>query len=113
MYINIGLNNLDYRYDVYQMFNIFYTFEDIKFNEDDKLTFDVNIGEDYLKISEDNKEYTYKISKDKNFKEELKKGIFIYLTDKLRIIHPWGTLVGIRPSKIALKLLNEGKSEKK
>ena len=111
MYINIGLNNLDYRYDVYQMFNIFYTFEDIKFNEDDKLTFDVNIGEDYLKISEDNKEYTYKINKEKNFKEELKKGIFIYLTDKLKDFYPWGTLVGIRPSKIALKLLNEGKSE--
>ena len=30
MDINIKLNDLKYRYDVYQMFNIFYTFKELK-----------------------------------------------------------------------------------
>lgn len=112
MYINIGLNNLDYRYDVYQMFNIFYTFDDIKFNEDKEKNFAVNIDSEALTILDGAEKYVYKISSHKNIKEELKKGIFLYLTDKLKDFYPWGTLVGIRPSKIALKLLNEGKTEK-
>ena len=34
MHINIYLDNLNYRYDVYQMFNIFYTFHELKFVND-------------------------------------------------------------------------------
>ncbi|MGL5615488.1 MAG: coproporphyrinogen III oxidase [Sarcina sp.] len=111
MYINIGLNNLDYRYDVYQMFNIFYSFDDIKFNEEKNFNYEVNIETEKVTIKENDEVYVYKIREDKNLKEEIKKAIFLYLTDKLKDFYPWGTLVGIRPSKIALKLLNEGKSE--
>ena len=46
MYIKIYLNDLKYRYDVYQMFNIFYTFKEFKFvNEDEERDYDVFISE--------------------------------------------------------------------
>ncbi|MGL5244725.1 MAG: coproporphyrinogen III oxidase, partial [Sarcina sp.] len=48
-----------------------------------------------------------------NFKEQLKIIIFKFLSDELKDEYPWGTLVGIRPSKIALSLLNEGYDEEK
>ena len=45
MHINIYLDNLNYRYDVYQMFNIFYTFHELKFvNEADIYDYKVEIG---------------------------------------------------------------------
>ena len=41
----------------------------------------------------------------------LRRFLFVCLRDITGEVHPWGTLIGIRPSKIALKLLNEGNSE--
>ena len=46
----------------------------------------------------------------KNIKEDIKRLVFESLKDITGEEHPWGILVGIRPSKIALKYLNEGKS---
>ena len=113
MHINIYLDNLNYRYDVYQMFNIFYTFHELKFvNEADIYDYKVEIGEDFIKVSSKNDSYIEKTTKDDNFKECLKRCIFSFLTTKLKDYYPWGILVGIRPSKIALKKLNEGKTEK-
>ena len=34
MEIKISLNDLKYRYDVYQMFNIYYPLEEIKFEDE-------------------------------------------------------------------------------
>ena len=113
MHINIYLDNLNYRYDVYQMFNIFYTFHELKFvNEADIYDYKVEIGEEFIKVSSKNDSYIEKTTKDDNFKECLKRCIFSFLTAKLKDYYPWGILVGIRPSKIALKKLNEGKTEK-
>ena len=118
--VRIHLNNEEFRYDVYQMFNLFFTFEDIEFIEEDSDVY-VEILEDSLKIiaKKDNlckyeikdKSYKYEFKDNGNYKEELKKGIFIYLKSITEKELPWGTLTGIRPSKRAMKLLDEGKSE--
>ncbi len=113
MHINIYLDNLDYRYDVYQMFNIFYTFYELRFiSETDIWDYKVEIKEDFIKVSSKNDSYSNQIMKEDNFKERLKRCIFSFLTTKLKDYYPWGILVGIRPSKIALKELNKGKTEK-
>lgn len=112
MYIKIYLNDLKYRYDVYQMFNIFYTFKELKFvNEDEERDYDVFISENMVKISDKENSFSYEFKEGYGFKTELKKGIFKFLADTIKDEYPWGTLVGIRPSKIALSLIREGKSD--
>lgn len=107
MELKIKLNNLKYRYDVYQMFNIYYALDEIKFEEDGDYI--INIEED--KISFLFNEFYRECNVGENIKEDIKRLIFSALKDITGDYYPWGILVGIRPSKIALKYLEEGKSE--
>lgn len=108
MDIILSLNDMKYRYDVYQMVNIFYPFHDIKFQDDD-FHIKVNIGESEIEVRDSEKSLIRKNSQ--NIKEEIKKAVFSFFAEKSGKVMPWGTLVGIRPSKIALSLIKEGKSE--
>ena len=106
----IKLNDFKYRYDVYQMFNIYFPLDEIKFSEED--------GEYIITIDSEGVTFNYCdinlkeiFSEDEYLKETIKKLIFKALAGITGETYPWGTLVGIRPSKIALKLLREGKSE--
>lgn len=103
----IKLNDLKYRFDVYQMFNIYYPLNEIKFEEDGD--YEVNVDE--KKVSFRYKDFYKEVTEISNLKETLKKIIFTSLKEITGDYYPWGILVGIRPSKIALKLLEEGKSE--
>lgn len=111
MKINIGLNDLKYRYDVYQMFNIYFPLDELKFPEEGDYDYIVNIEDDKVLFKTSNLALSEKI--EDNIKDSIKKVIFKGLREITKDIYPWGTLVGIRPSKIALKLLNEGESEEK
>lgn len=103
----INLNDLRYRYDVYQMFNIYYPLNEIKFEDNGE--YEVNIEEE--KIIFKHKDFYREVKDFDNTKEAVKKLIFSSLHEITGDYYPWGILVGIRPSKIALKLLEEGKSE--
>lgn len=110
MDIDIKLNDFKYRYDVFQMFNIYFPLEQLNFSETN--------GEYIVNINEDSVEFSYKedytkadVTKEDNIKDIIKKVIFEELQKLTGDYYPWGTLVGIRPSKIALKHLVEGKSE--
>lgn len=107
MEIIIKLNNLKYRYDVYQMFNIYYPLEEINF--EDRGEYIVNIEEN--KVSFSYKNFYKESNLGENIKEDIKRLIFSSLKDLTGDYYPWGILVGIRPSKIALKYLEEGKSD--
>ncbi|MBE6052465.1 MAG: coproporphyrinogen III oxidase [Clostridium sartagoforme] len=107
MELKIKLNNLKYRYDVYQMFNIYYALDEIKFEEYGDYI--INIEED--KISFLFNEFYRECKVSDNIKEDIKRLIFSSLKEITGDYYPWGILVGIRPSKIALKYLEEGKSE--
>ena len=58
-----------------------------------------------------NNNFYKEISFSQNIKEDIKKLVFSSLREITKEEYPWGILVGIRPSKIALKYLEEGKSE--
>lgn len=110
MDINIKLNDFKYRYDVYQMFNIYFPLDQIDFSELE--------GDYHVEINDKQVRFSYKdfhregfYNEGEFFKETIKKVIFEALKDITGDNYPWGTLVGIRPSKIALKHLREGKSE--
>ena len=107
MEIKIKLNNMKYRYDVYQMFNIYFPLDEIKFLDDGDYI--VNILED--KVEFKCNEYYNETKIFENIKEDIKRLVFSSLKDITKEEYPWGILVGIRPSKIALKYLEEGKTE--
>ena len=107
MEIKIKLNDMKYRYDVYQMFNIYFPLDEIKFLDDGDYI--VNILDN--KVEFINGDYYKKIEISENIKEDIKRLVFSSLKDITQEEYPWGILVGIRPSKIALKYLEEGKTE--
>lgn len=107
MEIKIKLNNMKYRYDVYQMFNIYFPLDEIKFLDDGDYI--VNILDNKLNFLYN--EYHKESLISENIKEDIKRLVFSSLKDITKEEYPWGILVGIRPSKIALKYLEEGKTE--
>ena len=111
MEISIKLNDFKWRYDVYHAFNIYFPLHEIKFSEVEG-DYNVQIFSD--KVIFDYQEYHREALRreDEKIKETAKKLIFKSLKEMTGCIYPWGTLIGIRPSKIALKHLRDGKTEK-
>ncbi|NLK95516.1 MAG: coproporphyrinogen III oxidase [Clostridiales bacterium] len=111
MDINVQLNNYKYRYDVYHVFNIYFNLKKINFSttEGDYIIF---VSDDYVSFSYKDINSKAYFSEDEKPKETIKKLIFRELKKLTGDIYPWGTLIGIRPSKIALKHLRDGKNNK-
>ena len=107
MEIKIKLNDMKFRYDIYQMFNIYFPLDEIKFLDDGDYI--VNILDN--KVEFINGDYYNETIISENIKEDIKRLVFSSLKDITEEKYPWGILVGIRPSKIALKYLEEGKTE--
>ena len=91
MEVIIKLNNLKYRYDVYQMFNIYYPLYEIKF--EDKGDYIIDIEED--KVSFSYKKLYKEALLGENIKEALKKLIFSSLKEITGDYYTWGILVEI------------------
>lgn len=110
MEIIINLYDLKNRYDVFQIFNLFFPLREFKF---DSLHWNYKITQDEntIYIEDEIGIEIYSINKEINFKEELKKSIYIFLKKRTGKDFPWGTMLGIRPSKVALSLLRDGKDE--
>ena len=110
MEVNVQLNNYKYRYDVYHVFNIYNHLKKINFSETE--------GDYHINVYENKVTYEFKDRYAEDFfsdiekpKETIKKLIFRELKSLTKDDYPWGTLIGIRPSKIALNLIKEGKNE--
>lgn len=108
--IKVKLNDMSFRYDVYLMINLYFSFIDIDFVEE-SYDLKIEISEDKIFIEGLLEPRTYIMRESYKKSEEIKKAIFNYLKDLTGKIMPWGTLVGIRPSKKALALLESGYSE--
>lgn len=110
--IKVKLSDMKYRYDVFLMINLFFSFIDIDFGDED-WDLSINIEKDRVLIESKDGEQTFihHINEKYKLSEELKKGLFLCLKARTNKVLPWGTLVGIRPSKKALDLLEKGYSE--
>lgn len=109
--IKIKLNDEAYRYDVYHMFNLFYSFTNIDFVDKD-YDYEVDIIKNKLSIKgKDEKFRNFKINNEVNIKEQVRESVFRYLKDRTGKELPWGILIGIRPTKIALDMMDRGLSE--
>ncbi|MBW9147760.1 coproporphyrinogen III oxidase [Clostridium sp. CM028] len=109
--IKVKLNNAEFNYDVYQIINLFFLFPDIKFVEEN-YDFNIEVKEDMVVIQKGFESFEYTINKLYKLKEEVKKAVFLYFSKDTTRELPWGTLIGIRPSKRALELLQKDISEK-
>ena len=109
MEIKVYLNNLKYRYEVYQLFNVYFPMKEIKFVEKEEADYIFYIEEQLLGLKY--KDYCKEESLGEDIKNSLRRFLFLCLKDITKDIYPWGILIGIRPSKIALKLIKEGNTE--
>lgn len=111
MEIKVNLNDLKFRYEVYQLFNVYFPMHNIKFLDSDNSDYIFYIDDKIMKFN--HKEYSKEESLGEDIKNSLRRFLFLCLKDITNDIYPWGILIGIRPSKIALKLLKEGNTEEK
>ena len=125
--ILIQLNKQDFEYDLHSLVKSFYPGEDVTVCYEEP----ENAGEALLKISviykeqeiavrfeKDGqvvKEDTEAVEYEKNRKEtknHLKYRVYRMLSDYTGTTLPWGTLTGIRPTKIPMALLEQGMSNR-
>lgn len=93
------------RYHVYHILSLYYAFSDIVFLENpDEVDISIHLEDQMLCIIFFGVEHIYHFSEMNTMRREL----FILLREKTGKILPWGILIGIRPSKIVLNLINEG-----
>lgn len=108
MPFKIYLNDMKYRFDIYHIVNVFYGNDKLEFTNAEDCSLKIEINTENIIIN--GKFKTFSNDKHLTVKEEIKKAVFEYLSKETEIEHPWGTLIGIRPSKIASELINKGKS---
>lgn len=108
--IRVYLSDIKYRYEVFQIINLYYTLENIVFVEENG---DINLLIEDKKILLSFHNHSYEFIKDYKFteKECINLALFSFLKKITNKEFPWGTLIGIRPSKIALNLLEKGMDE--
>jgi coproporphyrinogen dehydrogenase HemZ len=105
--MKVFLNNKDFSQEVHETIKIFFPFNEVVFSNEN-FDFQVDISEDKIDISfpKLQKEFLYDL--EDNMKASIRKFIYKALASITHIEPPWGILVGIRPSKIALKLISKG-----
>lgn len=104
----IKVTDEKFKYEIYNVFHLFY--DEVNFIDDSKYDYKLATEKDSIEILQDNIGKIYRYEKELTEKENVKKIIYQYLSAVTGKKVPWGTLVGIRPTKIVLNLLKEGKT---
>ena len=124
-YIYVKLNQANYEYDVHSLVKAFYTQEQGKVvtpdskhkpGEDIAPFIELCLGESNALLWINGKEYMWQSTfsqkeKPKEYKDGFKQFLYQTLVDVTGRVLPWGNLTGIRPTKLAFAMLEEGKSE--
>lgn len=108
--IKIKLNKMEYRYQVYHIVELFFKYSELEFVEENS-DYSIEIQEERLLCSDKCETCEFTFERELTYKENIKKAIFLYFTNKTKKFLPWGTLIGIRPTKKALTFLKENKSD--
>ena len=120
------LNKPEFEYDIHSLIKAFFpeenvsaTAEEKKYDEEITRMFQICYGEKEISIAWDGVtsgkkgEVSFEVdfSDRQATKNQLKQKLYQVLSDITGEKLPWGTLTGIRPTKIPMKLLEEGKSK--
>lgn len=119
--ILVVFNKANYEYDVHSLIKAFFPKEDVcmvekaspEESEQASSVFYINFFEDSFSIAwkDEKEEVSLTSDKRRDIKNALKQTLYQMLAKACGGELPWGTLTGIRPTKIPMKLLEEGKSE--
>ncbi len=128
--ITVKLNRPEFEYDIHSLVKAFYPSEDVYVSAADKKQSeqidyhmdvcydDTQIRFTFFQVMEDGEEkQVAKAAADvryedrKETKNALKRSLYQMLSDYTNQKLPWGNLTGIRPTKIPMNLLEEGKSD--
>ncbi len=117
------LNQPEFEYDIHSLIKAFYpeqnvsaTAEEKVYEEDAIFRLDIAYAPTRIQIllkdekEERCEEFAVDFSDRKETKNQLKQHLYQMLSDYTKKELPWGTLTGIRPTKIPMQLLEEGKS---
>ena len=120
------LNKPEFEYDIHSLIKAFFpeenvsaTAEEKKYDEEITRMFQICYGEKEISIAWDRMtsgkkgEVSFEVdfSDRQATKNQLKQKLYQVLSDITGEKLPWGTLTGIRPTKIPMKLLEEGKTK--
>lgn len=122
--IVVTLNKINFDYDIYSLVKAFYPKEELaviareNYREEDysgkEISFfiEIDYGENYIEIRLEGQDTLRTEGVDFNdrpdAKNKLKLLIYNMLSEKSGKCLPWGTLTGIRPTKIAYKMIEKG-----
>ena len=117
--MNIRINDESFAYDIYGLTQAFFPGTKPKINqniptdsEDEEM--EIVFSNDEISLSL-NREFYGKVSIEENdrpdTKNRLKRLVYDALSKKTKKILPWGTLTGIRPTKIPYRLMEENAGE--
>ena len=123
--ILVQLNKEDFEYDIHSLVKAFYPSENVSVcvnpKEDSEqilLRIAVKYEPNHIRIAIEKQEYglaekafTVDDNNRKQTKNLLKQNLYDILSAYTGKTLPWGTLTGIRPTKIPMKMLEEGKSK--
>ena len=116
--IYVSINDTSFEYDVHSLVKAFYPGEDVTVSDtlEDPM-FTLNFSGNKFCFFDKAKTFVNEAevkegTERPGVKNILKRLIYRSLSKSLGVTLPWGDLTGIRPTKIATKLLNEGKSDK-
>ena len=114
--IYVKLNEDNFEYDIYSLVKAFYPKEDVRIgteeapvDEEVSFTMDVKYADHVLTL--DGQEIEIDYSNRPDTKNRLKLAIYKSLSARTGKTLPWGTLTGIRPTKISLGMIEEGASD--
>ena len=122
----VNINETGYEYDIHSLVKAFYPECDVKvLLQNNSLSSDEGLPDINIMFSPESilfaiyskeGQVVNKAMLEEDFdrtavKNSLKQLIYISLSNHLNKTLPWGTLTGIRPTKIAMTLLNEGATE--
>lgn len=124
--IEVKLNRPDFEYDIHSLVKAFYPSENVSvtaeaksYDEPVTMRMSVEYQTDHIRIAwcpkepdgkeNDKTDITVDFSDRTETKNRLKQALYRILSEQTREELPWGTLTGIRPTKIPMKLFEEGK----
>ncbi len=90
-------------YHAYHIVSLYHPYADIRMVDEDS-DIDISISSDRLRILFFGAEHLYGYGE----KDDLRRALFTLLKERTGQELPWGILVGVRPSKVARKLLDGG-----
>lgn len=118
----VKLNKTQFEYDIHSIVKAFYPEKDVKVLTPDSVYKDkewfhkepdiyIDFYEDRIEVKAQELYYQSLDEHEKMYKDEFKKFLYKCLCKETKKTLPWGNLTGIRPTKIAMGMLESGQAD--